>query len=510
MTPQFFQVNRTTTVICLCAFVFAVGVMLAHRPWSQIEVGDEAIWDYIAQSIVRGQVPYRDIVEIKTPLSAYLGALAIVGGKLLGLRDVIAIRALHVVLVGLLSAITFLVGERYLKSRLVAVIALLIPLASWHFAEWMAAGTEPKLSMTLFGMLALWLFSKDKPFWAGFCSMLACLCWQPGLLFTGAIVLGASKYLTSWRDGRAVKVLAGAALPLAILLLYFFSVRALRELWDWTIRYNYDVYAPQTRRGYGDSLIHLWRVLLRVFRSGIVLVVMSAIGLVMFGVERMRGRWRKAPPEAGDWFSEVLLIPPLVYLAFCVVNFQSGPDLIPFFPFIGLFAGWFVVDASRLLDNWLLTRNCSLRLLPRLAPALVVVLILGFALRSSVVSAFEHRPKLKDQDAAFKVVSSRLANDDRIYVHGTTELLVLLNRTNMNPYLFLDRGKDDYIGWKLGGGFERVIDQMESLAPRVVALSRLAKVVHRADLEEWVSTHYDELDVPGYDGIYIRKEENNR
>ena len=164
-----------------------------------------------------------------------------------------------------------------------------------------------------------------------------------------------------------------------------------------------------------------------------------------------------------------------------------------------------MVDASRLLDKWLLTRNASIRLLPRLAPALIAVVVLGVTLRSSVVSAFEHRPRLKDQDAAFEVVSSRLTNDDRIYVHGTTELLVLLNRRNMNPYLFLDRSKDDYIGWKLGGGFERVIDQMESLAPRVVALSRLAKVVHRAELEEWVSQHYDELTVPGYEGIYIRK-----
>ena len=232
---------------------------------------------------------------------------------------------------------------------------------------------------------------------------------------------------------------------------------------------------------------------------------MSGIGLVMYAVERIRSRFPKTSSEAADSFAEVLLIPPLVYLAFCLVNFQSGPDLIPFFPFIGLFAGWFVVDASRLLDKWLLTRNASFRLLPRLAPALVVVVVLGVALRSSVVSAFERRPKLKDQDAAFEVVSSRLANDDRIYVHGTTELLVLLNRTNMNPYLFLDRGKDDYIGWKLDGGFERVIDQMEFLAPKVVALSRLAKVVHRAELEEWVSKHYDELNVPGYEGIYIRK-----
>jgi hypothetical protein len=500
------QDKQTKLALSVAAFVLAAGVMLSHRPWSQIEAGDEAIWDYMAQSIVRGQVPYRDVVEIKTPLSAYMGSLAIVAGKLVGLRDVMAIRTLHVLMIGLLSTITFLVGEIYLRSRLGALIGFLVPLASWHFAEWMAAGTEPKLPMTLFGMLSLLLIARDRPFWAGLCSMLSCLCWQPGLLFTGAILLVASNYLRSWRDGRVLKVVGGAAVPLAILLLYFLSIGGLGHLWDWTVRYNYSVYAPETMRSSGDALTHLWRVLLRIFRVGIVLVAISLIGLVMFGIERVRERLGKETPRPGYVFRDALLIPPLVYLAFCLVNFQSGPDLIPFFPFIGLFAGWFFVEASRWISvSRRIAGGSVFRSFPGLLKRSAVFVVLALVLYRSMVSALEHGPKLQDQDRAFAVVSSHLAPGDRIYVHGMTELLVLLDRANMNPYIFLDRGKDDYVARKAGDGFGRVVDQMESLAPKIVALSRLAKVAHRADLEDWARTHYDKLDVPGYDSVYIRK-----
>ena len=153
------------------------------------------------------------------------------------------------------------------------------------------------------------------------------------------------------------------------------------------------------------------------------------------------------------------------------------------------------------------TRVTFARSLPRLWLRSAVIIVLTLVLYRSIVSAFEHRPKLQDQDRAFEVVSSRLAPGDRIYVHGMTELLVLLDHPNMNPYIFLDRGKDEYVARKAGDGFGRVVDQMESLAPKIVALSRLAKVAHRGELEDWTRAHYDRLDVPGYDNIYIRKDE---
>jgi hypothetical protein len=97
-------------LLALAAFLIGLVVTLAHKPFSQPEGGDEAIWDYVSQCILRDQVPYRDVVEIKTPLSAYLSAGAMLVGRAAGLSDVIAVRLLNTVLAGLLSAITFLIG----------------------------------------------------------------------------------------------------------------------------------------------------------------------------------------------------------------------------------------------------------------------------------------------------------------------------------------------------------------------------------------------------------------
>jgi len=170
-------VTPNLKLLALAAFLIGASVTLTHRPWSQPEGGDEAIWDYVAQCIVRGQAPYRDVVEIKTPLSAYLSAAAIQAGRSAGLSDVMAVRLLNVLMAGSLSAITVLVAATYLRSRMAAFIAFLIPLTPTHFADWVAAGTEPKLPMILFGMCSLPLIAKRKPFWVGFFSMLACLCW---------------------------------------------------------------------------------------------------------------------------------------------------------------------------------------------------------------------------------------------------------------------------------------------------------------------------------------------
>src|SRR5215470_19900210 len=86
--------------VASAAFLIAVALMLLSRQIGRPEAGDSAIWDYVAQSIVRGQIPYRDVVEIKLPGAAYLSAIAIFAGKLFGIRDLIAIRLLNLAMVG--------------------------------------------------------------------------------------------------------------------------------------------------------------------------------------------------------------------------------------------------------------------------------------------------------------------------------------------------------------------------------------------------------------------------
>jgi len=336
--------------LALMAFVIGAAVVVMQRPFSKPEAGDPAIYDYIAQSILRGQIPYKDVVDIKGPGASYLSAVAMFTGKLMGIRDVIAVRMLNVLMVGLLSSLTFLVAQVYFRSRAAGLIAFMVPLMRYQFVEFMIEGTQPKLPMIIFGMLTLLAIARDKPFFAGVCSMLSCLCWQPGLMFTGIAFLMFSRYLTSWRDRRAFKVVFGAAIPLAGVLSYFYARRALGDLWAWTITYNYTVFGPDAESGLGAAVDHLWIVMRRTFERDIILVVLASIGLLMFCIERVIAKINYAL-RSPNLFADAVLFPPLVYLVFSLINFQGGPDTIPFFPFIGLFAGWALVRFARLIES---------------------------------------------------------------------------------------------------------------------------------------------------------------
>ena len=182
--------------------------------------------------------------------------------------------------------------------------------------------------------------------------MLSFLCWQPGLLFVGTAFLIFSRYLTSWRDRRALKLLAGAAVPLAVTILYFHLRGALGAMYEWTLEFPLSVFALHRERTLAFALDHLLKVFSRVFQWDTALLALSLIGFVMFAAERLRARLKRRESLRSDGlFRDAILVPPVVYLAFCLVNMQGGPDLIPVFPFIGVFGGWFFVQTARFIES---------------------------------------------------------------------------------------------------------------------------------------------------------------
>jgi len=480
--------------------------MILYRQISQPEGGDSAIWDYVAQCILRGQIPYRDVIEIKTPGSAYLSALSMWVGSWLGVRDVIAVRLMQIALVGLLSTITYLTARDYLGSRSAALIAFMIPLMSSYYVGWMLEGTQPKLSMTLFGMLTIVLISRDKPFWAGCCSMLSCLCWQPGLLFTGTAVLIFSRYLTTWRDRRVLQVIAGAAVPLIIVAFYYYFAGAFREFWTWTVAYNYKVYGPHRMNSLWDQVNQIWRVLWRVMGANIELLAIALAGMLIFAAERAGARLKgREGLRSENLFKDALIIAPAVYLIFCLVDFQSGPDLIPLFPFIGIFAGWFVVKTGRYLRRkQALNQNAVFNGPLYGARGAVIAIALLFTL-ASAASFKAQGGTLQDQYREYQTLSDMLNPEDKIYAHGAVEILVLLNRPNLNPYIMWDQGKDIFVATQsYGGAFDAILEEIESQRPKIIAVSRLNDVSSRAQIAKWVGEHYDRLE--GYHNrVYLRR-----
>jgi hypothetical protein len=502
--------RRWRWAIPALAFCFTIGVSFLYRPLSQPERGDPAIYEYIAQTILRGGLPYRDVIDPKGPGAMYVSAGAMWAGRHLGIQDVLAVRYVYILLAGVLSVLTALVAHQYFSSKTAATLAFLIPLVPARYSLMMVEGTQPKLVMMVFGMLALLLVARDRPFWAGFCSMLSCLCWQPGLMFAGVAFLIFSRYLTSWRDLRALKVVAGALAPLAVVLSYFYLRGALPDLWSWAFTYDYKVFMPAGIRSSGQAWRDIVNVLReRVFYQDIVFVEIALAGLILFGYERIRDKMRgRSAIESADLYKDAILMPPIIYFAFCMLNFQSAPDTIPFFPFIGLFGAYFFVKVARALgSHWKLDPFIRGATLARLIPPIAILIVLFITVRSAARYRIDGRT-LSDQYKEGHVIASYLSPSDKIYVHGPAEVLVVMDRPNLNPYIELNSGSDDYVASHRPGGFGALIDEMEAARPKIVMMGRLQNVRHRAELEAWVDRHYVKLELPWLNTAYIRKAED--
>ncbi|MFY9555019.1 MAG: DolP-mannose mannosyltransferase, partial [Blastocatellia bacterium] len=488
---------------------FFVGALVYSQAefWNQPSVGDRANWDYFAQVIARGGVPYRDVVNIKSPLSAYIGATAIVIARPFGMRDVLAIRITFLLLACLTLALTFLVALDYFNSPRVALFAAVIMLTFDAFARFNSGGIQPKTPMVLFGLLTLWAILKDRPFTAGVVGMLSALSWQPGLLFVGVAGLGFSRYFTSWRDMKVVRLIIGATIPLAVLLAYFWASGALESFYRWSIHFNFTVYAPRQSRKLEDFFTHLSRLMNGVYSRSREYFYVALAGLVIAICRETMGAIKKgagylvtsAPRHA-------VIIAPIIYFAFCMVNIQSGPDLIPLVPLVAIFAGvafvFIIEQAIGLFQRFRSQKK------PAHIEDWAIVAIVALILYRSVGGAFSFDrgfPTLRDQQPAVEEIVSHLEPGDSIFVYGRSEVLVLSGMTNASKYFVLDRGKDEYLDRVEPGGFKGWLERLKAQRPKIIVVDRLDQTPYLNSFMQWVTTEYAPRS-NGFFYYYMRKD----
>jgi hypothetical protein len=337
--------------------------------------------------------------------------------------------------------------------------------------------------------------------------MLSALAWQPGLLFAGAAGLAFSRYLTSWRDKKAARVVAGALVPLAAMLLHIWMIGAFKEFYLWTIHFNYSLYAPRQLQSPSSFFRFLMRMLNKPFGREKVYFALAlagaAIALTREARAFLKDRFealRVSPPR------HAVIIAPLVYFAFCMINFQGSGDLFPLLPFVSLFAAvsiLFVIDALPVVASKA-GKGFPVRFLKPTLFGTACALVFYF----NVSSAFSFKvgfPTLKDQDADVGEIIALMEPGDTLFVHGQTELLALSGLNNASRHIFLDRGKDIYLDQVEPGGFDGWLARLQDSRPKIVALSRLGAVERRRALVDWVRRDY-EVRKGRVFKYYVRKE----
>ncbi len=492
-------------LIALVAFSFLI---IAQFQFHRLpERQDAANWNYMAQLIARGNIPYRDAVNIKTPLSAYAGAAAILILHPFGARDLMAIRCLFILLGALVIGCTFLVTFAYCGSRRTALLAALILLSSNYFANAHSRGVEPKTLMVLFGLLTLLAIYRNRPISAGLCGMLSALSWQPGLLFVGVAGLIFSSYGRSWRDIRLLKGLLGALMPLAIMLFYFWVVRVLHDFYTWNLAFTFSVYSVYRPRSPVEFVQRVGNFMRNAYRSDAFYFFLALIGWVSALYEQLKPLLRNhdgriAPPPVRS----AVIISPLIYLLFCMVQINGERDFLPLLPFAGVFAALAIASflqrgVARIIRN---REPSTGRSIEYGSWGLIFTLIVTISL-ADILWLEREFGTLQEQEREVSEITAHLQPGDEIFVHGAAEVLVLSHLTNASKYFFLDRGKDEYLDKLEPGGFDGWLARLKASRPKVVVLARMNEVSRKTDFQAWVQRDYRKV-TRTFFTYYVRKE----
>ncbi|MEW6734906.1 MAG: DolP-mannose mannosyltransferase [Acidobacteriota bacterium] len=471
--------NRHHLTIFLGLIVASVIIYLQFSPWQQPTGGDLTMWDYMAQSIVRGAIPYKDVVNIKTPLGAYLSAIAILVGRSIDVRDLIAIRYLYIILSALTVAMTYLVAQAYWQRKDVSLLAAVMMLSYDSFAIWNASGSQVKTPAILCGLLSLYSVARGRAFIAGCWGALAFWCWQPGLLFVGVAGLVFCRFLTKPFHPQAWRTALGAFLPLLLGGLCFFAQHAWTDFYRWNFQFN--TTSNSSVRSLGKlekSAERVVPVIQKAYNNEWLWFALAPLGFLWHGVEIIRRvrRYQLADLLSASW-RLAPIIALIVYIIFSALNLQSGPDMIFFLPFISIYAAY-------ILSN-------IVEYLPRRRELMAAIIILVTIFK--VADAFAYKPEftLQDEELQWREVVAQLAPSDTVYAQGSLDLLVLYNLPNANKYIYLDRGKDIYAGQLEPGGFDGIIMGLKQKHPKFVSLAKLNHVYEQKRLLAWMDELYE-------------------
>jgi hypothetical protein len=248
---------------------------------------DQGLFALFGRLVPEGWLPYRDLWDSKPPLVLYTYPLAF---TLFGER-VSALWWFEGAWLGVTALVAAVIASRLWGRWAGIAAAFLLVAGTWApgwGGYWARAQAELFLALPLFGAgWFAWLGREraDAPFWCGVLTGIASLYKVPAAFLLAAwpvTWVGSPKGGPWWR--KLGGMLLGAAIPWAIVLLYFQLRGGLPEMIAAVFTYN-AAYAEFIARG--SSLpATIGRALMDLLRSVPVLTVAAAIGLSLLVVRR--------------------------------------------------------------------------------------------------------------------------------------------------------------------------------------------------------------------------------
>ena len=507
IAPKDGRSPRARKAFALLLVLFLAAVVYYGHSFEGALSRDNAIYLYSGQRMAEGIPPYVSIFDHKGPLAPMLVGVGVVISKYLGATDITAVRGVFF-LIGCLAVVaSYGLGNSLFKSQRAGLFTALTFLGFFGFARYAVSSPEAKTPMVLFEVLCLLFASQRRWALAGLCGSLAALVWQPMAVFSLVVIVLAVTQKETPRLIASLRAVGGASLPVVATGAYFYFQGALDELVNGSILFNAryldreqllstaEFFAPVKAifQGYDTILVPI------VVGTMLVAVV---IGLVTLGslhlLRKVHGGPSGRPMRKGA-FAPIFLSLPFPVL-WSLVDFQGYPDFYVFIPYVAVgFGGFLGFVVGRVGSNGADLPGGTRRLLTvGLSAVLVAVAVLGSLVvvdpaRGVSSLDMEERPPgpndLDYQRQAAAAVQERFGEDAKVVSIGAPQLLVLLHKTNPNPYAFIIRGIDDQIAVETPGGFEGWIQELEAYDPDVIAFGRTSGT-HSPMLLSWLESRY--------------------
>jgi len=493
--------------LCIGVMLVALWTFLQYDLPDQPTPQDTTYHIYAAQQMLEGHAIYRDVAIIKAPLADFMTTFALVVGRLLHLRDTIAARILFMLVATLTIGVIYLTGRRLFQSRIVGIVATLIVAGNNFFGESAVSGPEPKTLIILFSFAALILIARRNWGWAGICSALAALAWQPGAMVM-AITAGAA-ILAPWLDKSSpnwrtranwlpfARSVGGMILPFAVLVAYLALNNALLPAWNATIGANVSHLnnrlegAPlnewmqynaqqisRTMRTYCVAATEWWQLV--VGGLGIFGIGLTALGAAIRS-KRLPLNLERTP----------LLLYGIGFGIFTLIDFDFCPDLFPLLPVLAIGVGWMVWTvirgAAQLVTHFSTPRAAKI---VTLVSSLVVILVLTDV---GVVDAMQYEIpgiQYRDQLNLARRAAAYLHPKNQILSLGNAVILVELHRDNASKIVHLGEKSARGVLQYEPGGMDAMIEALDQNPPKLISLARVTRQEWNADFLDWVQDNY--------------------
>ena len=415
---------------------------------------DLALYSYGAQQVADGVPPYVGMWERTGPLAQLIPAIGVAGARVGGFDELLGMRLLFLLIAVACVCVVYVLGRDLFGSPLAGLASAAAFLTFSGFIEYASNGPREKTPMVLFLLCAMLAIQKQRWLAAGISLSLATLVLQP-IFFVGiaAVVVGIFAARPGERIRALVRVALGGLIPLAVCLLYFGVVGALREFIDAYVLINlrYTVSNPMT----SEIAATRWSQLQRVYGVSLWVMIVGLVALLILSLSALRREKRRQDP---------MIVPvaavgaaSLAGLAWIVRDFDGWPDVFPLLPMAAIGIGGI---AKLFID----------RLSPRAALALTLTWAVAAVAIAVTYSVTERDHLLTEQRRSVAAMLKQVPSDASLLSIHAPQALVFSGKTNPTRYQMFSGGMDRYIDDTYPGGLQGFVEWIGREEPTLITI----------------------------------------